>query len=140
MRHRKHSLQGQSKPSSLQQQQRLLSSIAEFHSHLQQTSHIQAIFAELLNAIRENTDSPFGAAGEVVTDGEHPPRFKPWVSVYPQDADPTQFGAMMEQVMEAGRIHVVPNAQNPSRGRIIKRIFPDTFLGLPIHCGTAASL
>ena len=38
--------------------------------------------------------------------------------------------------MEAGRIHVVPNAQNPPRGRTIKRIFPNTFLGLPIHCGT----
>jgi diguanylate cyclase (GGDEF)-like protein/PAS domain S-box-containing protein len=136
MRHRIHSLQGQAKPTSLQQQQRLLSSIGEIHSRLQQTGHIQAIFAELLNVIRVNTDSPYGAAGEVVTDGDHPPRFKPWVSVYPQDADPTQFVAMMEQVMEAGRIHVVPNAQNPPRDRTIKRIFPNTFLGLPIHCGT----
>jgi diguanylate cyclase (GGDEF)-like protein/PAS domain S-box-containing protein len=110
-----------------------LASIRELHDQHQQGSDIQGILAGLLTAVQDLTGSPYGAAGEVVTDEADQHRFESWVSVYPQDSNPKRIGELMAQAMKSGRVRIATQA--PVRRRSGKPIFPNAFLGLPIYSG-----
>ena len=135
MRQHNNHFQEQATPTSSRQHQRLLATIGNIHRQLQQTRHIQSIFVELLNAVRDLTDSPHGAAGEIIVDEDGNTRFKLRVSAYPQDADSQRFDTLMEGIMNDGRARLVAKARTPSPQRTAESAFPATFLGLPVHCG-----
>jgi diguanylate cyclase (GGDEF)-like protein/PAS domain S-box-containing protein len=135
MRHRKNHPQARAKTTSPRKQQRLLAAIREIHERHQHSGDAQALFTAVLNAVRDLTDSPYGAAGEIVAGAEDQLEFKPWAGVYPRDANPKRFDALMRQVMSSGRVRAVAKDSRTPRDRGGEPVFPEAFLGLPIHSG-----
>jgi diguanylate cyclase (GGDEF)-like protein/PAS domain S-box-containing protein len=112
-----------------------LAAIRDLHGQHQHSGDTQALFTELLDVVLELTDSPYGTVGEVVSDEENQRLFQPLASVYPQDVDPKRFETLTTQVMANGRLRLAAKPQTTPQRRRAKPVFPDGFLGLPIHSG-----
>jgi len=136
MRQTKNHLKAPPKPTPSRKHQRLLATIHEIHRQHQQHSDTHAILAALFDAVRDLTGSRYGATIEIIADADDQALFKTWASVYPQDANPKRFDALMAQVMKTGRARVLNNnLRGAQRGRDAKTVFPDAFLGLPVYSG-----